>query len=300
MAVVAALAVTAAACGSDEPSSSDASDAVTTVAPAEETDGSTAPIDTTAPVGSDAPTDTDRADRHHYRRGGRRAFPVTIEHKFGETTIDAEPERVVSIGYNEHDFLLALGVVPVALRDWYGEQPNSVWPWAQDELGDATPEVLPSTDLNFEQIAALDPDLIVGVWSGMTAEDYELLSAIAPTVAQPENYDDYGTPWQEQTLILGAGHRPDGRGGSGRRRRRRPDHRRPRGTPRVGGSDVVGRVRDRGWSRRVRVAGHPQPVHAGSRLRHPGDQRLRRRQLVLPPAQRRGHHGARRRTCWSG
>ena len=92
----------------------------------------------------------------------------------------------------------------MALRDWYGEQPNSVWPWAQDELGDATPEVLPSTELNFEQIAALEPDLIVGVWSGITAEDYELLSAIAPTVAQPDTYDDYGTPWQEQTMILGA------------------------------------------------------------------------------------------------
>lgn len=131
------------------------------------------------------------------------AFPVTIEHKFGETTIESEPERVVSVGFNEHDFLLAIGVTPVGLRDWFGEQPNAVWPWAQDELGDATPEVLPSTDLNFEQIAALDPDLIVGVWSGIDADDYALLSAIAPTVAQPDAYEDYGTPWQEQTMILG-------------------------------------------------------------------------------------------------
>lgn len=131
------------------------------------------------------------------------AFPVTIEHRFGETTIEAEPERVVSIGFNEHDFLLAIGVTPVGLRDWFGDQPNAVWPWAQDELGDATPEVLPSTELNFEQIAALDPDLIVGVWSGIDSEDYELLSAIAPTVAQPDTYEDYGTPWQEQTMILG-------------------------------------------------------------------------------------------------
>ena len=92
----------------------------------------------------------------------------------------------------------------MALRDGYGEQPNSVWPWAQDELGSATPAVLPSTDLNFEQIASLKPDLIVGVWSGIPVEDYELLSAIAPTVAQPDAYDDYGTPWQEQTRILGA------------------------------------------------------------------------------------------------
>lgn len=129
-------------------------------------------------------------------------FPLTIEHKFGEAVIEAEPERIVSIGYNEHDFLLSLGVVPVGLRDWYGDQPNSVWPWAQDALGGATPDVL-SGDLNYEQIAALRPDVIVGIWSGMTDEEYELLSAIAPTVAQPAEYEDYGTPWQEQTLILG-------------------------------------------------------------------------------------------------
>jgi iron complex transport system substrate-binding protein len=191
--VAAALVVTAAACGSDDPSNSDTDAAASAATTPEPTDAAapagTGPTDTSEPTG----TEVDAA-----------AFPVTIEHKFGSTTVETEPQRVVSIGYNEHDFLLALGVVPVALRDWYGEQPNSVWPWAQDELGGATPEVLPATDLNFEQIAALEPDLIVGVWSGMTAEDYQLLSAIAPTVAQPDAYDDYGTPWQEQTMILGA------------------------------------------------------------------------------------------------
>lgn len=132
------------------------------------------------------------------------AFPLTIEHKFGATTITAVPERVISVGYNEHDFLLALGVVPVGLRDWYGEQPNSVWPWATDQLGDETPDVIGTTDgINYEAVAALDPDVIVGIWSGMTQEEYDLLSAIAPTVAQSDAYADYGTPWQEQTEILG-------------------------------------------------------------------------------------------------
>jgi iron complex transport system substrate-binding protein len=190
-----ALVVTAAACGSDD---SPSAGAAATSAPAgEPTATVTESTDTaTSPSAVDSAGSDTGADAA--------AFPVTIEHKFGSTTIDAEPQRVVSIGYNEHDFLLALGVVPVALRDWYGEQPNSVWPWAQDELGSATPAVLPSTDLNFEQIASLEPDLIVGVWSGISVEDYELLSAIAPTVAQPDTYDDYGTPWQEQTMILGA------------------------------------------------------------------------------------------------
>lgn len=131
------------------------------------------------------------------------AFPVTIDHAFGETTIEAEPQRVVSIGYGEHDGLLAIGVVPIAVRDWYGDQPYATWPWAQDELGDATPEVLASTELNFEQIAALDPDLIIGISSGMTDADYETLSAIAPTVARPADTADYGTPWDVALEVSG-------------------------------------------------------------------------------------------------
>lgn len=131
-------------------------------------------------------------------------FPATIEHAYGSTTIESQPERVLSVGFNEHDFVLALGVVPVGLREWYGEQPNGVWPWAQKLLAGAEPEVLSSGDLNFEQIAALQPDVIVGVWSGMTEEDYALLSKIAPTVSHGPGHDQYGTPWQEQTRMIGA------------------------------------------------------------------------------------------------
>jgi len=186
-----ALLVTAtvalAACGSDP------ADAPSAVVSGDSTPSSVAGTSDRPPADTQADADGDEVA----------PFPVTIEHKFGATTIDEEPHRVVSVGFNEHDFLLALGVVPVGLRDWFGDQPNGVWPWAQDELGDAEPEVLSSGELNFEQIAALDPDLIVGVWSGITEQDYELLSGIAPTVAQPDTYADYGTPWQEQTRILG-------------------------------------------------------------------------------------------------
>ncbi|HWL44261.1 MAG TPA: iron-siderophore ABC transporter substrate-binding protein [Ilumatobacter sp.] len=130
-------------------------------------------------------------------------FPVTIEHKYGNTTIGAKPERVVSVGFGEHDGLLAIGVEPVAVRDWYGDMPYATWPWAQDELGDLTPDVIPSTELNFEQIAALQPDLIVGIASGMTDTDYATLSQIAPTIAQPGDYVDYGTPWDVALAIAG-------------------------------------------------------------------------------------------------
>jgi len=131
------------------------------------------------------------------------AFPVTIEHKYGRTEIARVPERVVTVGFNEHDFVLALGVTPVAVRDWFGEQPYATWPWARDELAGAKPEVLPSGELNFEQIAALRPDLILGIYSGMTKKEYATLSEIAPTVPQSREYVDFGVPWEEQTRLIG-------------------------------------------------------------------------------------------------
>lgn len=157
----------------------------------------------------DAATDTggdvEGADGAEGSEGdGDATFPVTIEHKYGSTTIESEPERVVSVGYTDQDSVLALGVTPVGIRDWYGEQPHAVWPWAQDELGDAEPEVLAASEINFEAVAALRPDLIVGVSSGMSEEEYETLSDIAPTITQSDEYVDYGVPWQAAHRMLGA------------------------------------------------------------------------------------------------
>jgi iron complex transport system substrate-binding protein len=162
-------------------------------------DDSTADSTTATPLATTAPT----AATETATESAAAAFPVTISHKYGDITIPKAPERVVSIGFSDQDWLLALGVTPIAVRDWYGDQPFATWPWAQDELGDATPTVLPSTDLNFEQIAALKPDLIVGVYSGITDTDYETLSKIAPTLAQPGDYVDYGTPWDVMTEMIG-------------------------------------------------------------------------------------------------
>jgi iron complex transport system substrate-binding protein len=134
---------------------------------------------------------------------GSAAFPVTIEHRHGSTEITEPPERIVTVGFSDHDTVLALGVTPVAVREWYGGQLYATWPWAQDELGSATPEVLPSGELDFEQVARLDPDLILGVYSGLTTEEYTTLSAIAPTVAQSADHVDYATPWPEMARVIG-------------------------------------------------------------------------------------------------
>lgn len=131
------------------------------------------------------------------------AFPVTIEHAFGSTTVEEQPERVVTVGFSDHDVLLALDVVPVGLRRWYGEHERGVWPWAEELLGDAEPVVLDAEELNFEAIAALDPDLILGLYAGLEPDEYETLSAIAPTVAQSGEHPPFGTPWQEMTRTAG-------------------------------------------------------------------------------------------------
>lgn len=136
---------------------------------------------------------------------GATGFPVSIEHKFGTTTVTAEPKRIVTVGLVEQDALLALGVVPVGTTEWFGEKPGAIWPWAESKLGSAAkPEVLQDKDgIQFEKIAALKPDLIIGLYSGMTSDDYATLSKMAPVVAQPKDTVDYGVSWQTAQLTVG-------------------------------------------------------------------------------------------------
>lgn len=129
-------------------------------------------------------------------------FPVSFEHKFGTTTLEKKPERVVSLSFMNHDNLLALGVQPVAIRYWFGDHKYGVWPWAEALLTDEKPTVLKG-EVNIEQLAALKPDVIEAMWSGISKEQYTLLSKIAPVVATLKGHEDYGTPWQTMALTTG-------------------------------------------------------------------------------------------------
>ena len=128
---------------------------------------------------------------------------VTITHLFGETVIKEPPKRVVSAGYTEQDDLLALGVVPIAVTNWFGDQPFGVWPWAQQKLGAARPVVLSlDNGIQVDQIAGLKPDLIVAINAGVDADTYQKLSAIAPTVPQSGG-DAFFEPWKDQATAVG-------------------------------------------------------------------------------------------------
>ena len=128
---------------------------------------------------------------------------VTVAHAFGETRIPSPPKRVVSAGFTEQDDLLAVGIVPIAVTDWFGGEPFGVWPWAQSKLGGARPVVLSLADgIKVDQIAGLTPDLIVATNAGLDQDTYTKLSAIAPTIAQ-SGQDAFFEPWKDQATIIG-------------------------------------------------------------------------------------------------
>lgn len=134
---------------------------------------------------------------------GSPAGAVTVTHIFGETVIKEPPKRVVSAGYTEQDDLLAVGVVPVAVTNWFGDQPFAVWPWAQPKLGGARPVVLNlDNGIPVDQISGLKPDLIVAINAGLDSDTYQKLSAIAPTVAQSDG-DAFFEPWKDQATAVG-------------------------------------------------------------------------------------------------
>jgi iron complex transport system substrate-binding protein len=128
---------------------------------------------------------------------------VTVKHVFGETKVGARPKRVVSAGLTEQDDLLAVGVIPIAVTDWFGGEPFAVWPWAQPELGGAQPVVLNLVDgVPVEAIASLRPDLIVATNAGLDQDTYNKLAAIAPTIAQ-SGQDAFFEPWKVQASAIG-------------------------------------------------------------------------------------------------
>ncbi len=120
------------------------------------------------------------------------AFPVTIEHVYGETTIEKKPERVATVAWANHEVPLALGIVPVGMSKaaWGDDDDNGVLPWVEEkleELGADTPVLFDEADgIDYEAVADTQPDVILASYSGLTQEEYDTLSKIAPVVAYPD------------------------------------------------------------------------------------------------------------------
>ncbi|MCQ9165264.1 iron-siderophore ABC transporter substrate-binding protein [Arthrobacter sp. STN4] len=139
-------------------------------------------------------------------------FPVTVRHKFGSAVIKAAPQRVATVSWVNDDIAIALGVIPVGMprNDWGGNDQGST-PWKDAALAkagaalgtDKAPVQYSEADgVNFTEVAKTNPDVILAAYSGLTQEDYDKLSKIAPVVAYPEA--PYGTSWQDATTLIGA------------------------------------------------------------------------------------------------
>jgi iron complex transport system substrate-binding protein len=159
-------------------------------------------------TGSTATTDDTALSANTAEAG---AFPVTIEHAYGETTIEEEPERVVALGWSDPDVVLSLGVVPVGASNnsWGGTEEGSTI-WFDEALaeieGAEAPKRIDDTSSGIagavSDIAKLQPDLVVATNSGMTKAEYKKLSKLGvPVVAYPG--EAWMTSWRDSLDIIG-------------------------------------------------------------------------------------------------
>jgi iron complex transport system substrate-binding protein len=128
------------------------------------------------------------------------ARSLKVQHALGQTRVPGEADRPVALYPSELDSAIALGAEPVgaAIRGGRDAFPRY--------LGKATAPLAPVGPVDrpdLERVAALEPDVILALYAGLTDDEYDTLSEIAPTVAQPGDHVDWGIPWQEQTRTIG-------------------------------------------------------------------------------------------------
>jgi iron complex transport system substrate-binding protein len=117
-----------------------------------------------------------------------------VEHKMGTTEVPVSPQRIVALDYASLECLIALGADIAGAVD-----PSQVTIRAEQD-----PEGIESVgdvmEPNLESVAALEPDLIVGV--DFAAEGtYDQLSEIAPTLVFAE--DDVYVAWKSYLTRMG-------------------------------------------------------------------------------------------------
>ena len=129
-------------------------------------------------------------------------YPMTIQHAFGETVLEKKPEKIATISWGNQDVPLALGIVPVgvSMANYGVTDGSGLLPWTKDafkSLGVENPVLFDDVaGLNYEAIYKVSPDVILASYSGITQEEYDLLSEIAPVV--PYQNMPWQTFWRDQ------------------------------------------------------------------------------------------------------
>ncbi|MEK4241426.1 iron-siderophore ABC transporter substrate-binding protein [Janibacter sp. FSL W8-0316] len=153
-----------------------------------------------AGCGSDSGSDADATS------SGDGAFPVSIKSSLGTAEITEKPEKVVTLGQGSTETSIALGTIPVGMEEYaWAADKSGYTPWVneavKDEGGELPEFVGAGEELDMEKIVELEPDVILAPWSGITQEQYDSLSEIAPTVAYPDQA--WSIDWDEQIEIIG-------------------------------------------------------------------------------------------------
>ncbi|MFE5879235.1 iron-siderophore ABC transporter substrate-binding protein [Rhodococcus sp. NPDC056506] len=131
---------------------------------------------------------------------------VTIESALGNAVITEKPKRIVTLGMGSAETVIALGTIPVGVEKYsWGSDDTGYLPWVHEAVtkqgGELPEQFTGGTDLNIEAIIALEPDLILAPWSGITQQQFDSLNAFAPTVAYAES--PWTITWEEQINVIG-------------------------------------------------------------------------------------------------
>jgi iron complex transport system substrate-binding protein len=73
----------------------------------------------------------------------------------------------------------------------------------QQATGGKGVETFGGDEIDYEAVAAAQPDLILGIYESIDQPTYDRLSQIAPTVVQSSAFPDEETPWDVQLVTTG-------------------------------------------------------------------------------------------------
>ena len=130
---------------------------------------------------------------------------IAISHRYGQTVVPQNPERIITLGSYEEDSLIAIGVIPIAVTEPQSSTGSFPPPWSQEVLRNV--EILRPANvdggIDYGAMAKLRPDLIMATQTELTLEQYEELSSIAPTVIQPGSPNSPQMSWQTHAEFVG-------------------------------------------------------------------------------------------------
>ena len=127
-----------------------------------------------------------------------------VEHDRGTTEVCNQPQKIVAIGPNMLELLLALDIQPVGYADYFAlpaqkfDRPSQQIPFLGERITSNPVNLGTADNPNLETIAQLQPDLILGGVAS-NKDEYDLLSQIAPTLLFTYAVDD---AWQDQIRTI--------------------------------------------------------------------------------------------------